>query len=106
MVNFGRSQLAIYIHLRSYGAHPIGCISSTSFDVIAKAFAAYQLHTSFVGAVVNDLKTDRGEGAGEVFHVKGFLGLRRSKEDQQVCVLLQTETILEAKSLHYIVYRR
>ena len=36
-----------------------------SFDAIAKASAVYQLRTSFVGAVVDDLETD-GEGTGEV----------------------------------------
>ena len=60
-----------YIYLRSYRAYPVGCIGSTSFDAIAKASAVYQLRTSFVGAVVDDLETD-GEEAGEVLpHGRG-----------------------------------
>ena len=54
-----------YIYLRPYGAHPVGCIGSTTFDAIAKASIVCQLGTSFVGRVVNDLKTDV-DGAGEV----------------------------------------
>ena len=47
-----------YIYVKSYGAHPVGCIGSTTFDAIAEASAVYQLGTSFVGTVVNDLETD------------------------------------------------
>ena len=54
-----------YIYVKSYGAHPVGCIGSTTFDAIAEASAVYQLGTSFVGTVVNDLETDV-QGVGEV----------------------------------------
>ena len=54
-----------YIYLRSYGAHPVSCIGSMTVDALAKASAIYQLRSSFVGAVVDDLETD-GEGAEEV----------------------------------------
>ena len=70
-----------YIYVKSYGAHPVGCIGSTTFDAIAEASAVYQLGTSFVGTVVNDLETDV-QGVGEVLPLRSAIQLRTTHHPQ------------------------